>query len=420
MNNLPGQSPSPSPVTAQQIAQNLQDATNPLDFITKNLQQPQPASTVVVPRPEPQVQPISSPLPGQQAAAQPTVLTTPDPEPPPLIQDPPKPEETSENALLAEIKNKGPQDSIRDLRKKANELKTQVEEREAVTAQLQQELEKYKTGEALPDVVKQKEARISELEKYERLHALKLSPEYQRKYVEPLTQLREKALTLAKEYDVEPDILDEALGIESKRELNSYLREHFDDMGALEVRDLIFKIRETDQAAQEAEREPAQSFEKIKEEFQREQAAVENRRINSITTNAQNGWVEALTELRAKGDYPELEMSEATAPIIQGASEEYGKFVTLLGRAGLKDLPAEAAKILAKRFQLSQAASITAQSRNAHYNRAQDVLATAQRHAPMVRPAIGGGTPASVQEPRKPQSPKEAAQVLLDQVLQKR
>src|SRR4029078_8727721 len=118
MSSLPGQNPPSSTVTAEQIAKSLQDASDPLEFINRNLQQiqvQQPPVAINVPRPHPAPQ-----------AAEPTPPIPPVEEPPPLIQEPPK--EPIQNDLLSQVTKKGPEDSIKDLRKKANEYKSQVEE----------------------------------------------------------------------------------------------------------------------------------------------------------------------------------------------------------------------------------------------------------------------------------------------------
>lgn len=400
------------------IEAGLRDGADPLDFIRQNLRANE----------QPQVQPVSAPV------APPTVtkpsfvdkeigLELPHDTPPTqkATETPPAKVEDVPQAEVLEAK--GPEESLKHLRRKTGELSRTLEEKDAETQRLAIELERYKTGEATPDVVETLRSRVGELEHYEQLHNLRMSPDYTSKYVEPIEVLKEKAVSVAAEYEVDPTVLDQAYSIKSKRERNAFLAKHFDDVGALEVRSTLEEIERVSAAAQEAEAEPAKALETLREEQRIHAAGQDKQRIERISSNAKSGWIAALTELRSEGKYPELtltgdaENDKYVHPVINEAAAEFGKIVKELGLNGTKELRGEAAKILAKRYLLSQAAAIAMESRSQHYQRAEEALTSAKREAAFIRPQVGGGTVANhVNTARQPNSPAEAADELLRRI----
>lgn len=329
-------------------------------------------------------------------------------------------------ALIA----KGPKESIKNLRERSKELKKLLDEKEATLSQLQGEVERFRSGDGIPEEIKEQyEGRIKQLEQYERLHALKLSREYQTKFIEPGKKLKAEAEQIAKEYGVQPEIFNKALQIDNKRELNSYLRNYFDDVGALEARDIVQKIKELKTEAARAEQEPGEALSRIQQEVQAREQQEAQARISRIVNTAKTGWQHSLTELTSSGEYPELMIkpndenhNKVVRPIVESAAQEYGKFIKLLGEAGIKDLPEEATKILAKRFQLSQAASVMAASRASHYSRAEELLNETRKRESLTRPPIGASSDGGGrgQIPKGPSSPEEAADLLISKVLGKR
>lgn len=343
-----------------------------------------------------------TPIPGTSIASEPLSDETPEP-------------------------GKTPEQSFKDMRKILKKVNTELEENKTLLTQTKDELEKYRTGEAVPEVIQQKEERIAQLEHYEKIHGLKMSPEYQQKFVEPYNQVMTQAQKLAKDYGVGDDVLQEALTIENKRELNSFLRSHFDDVGALEVRTLLDTARILNGQARDAEIEPQKAMTQLREEFRVQQQASEEKRVTTIKHNAQSGWTSALQELSSSGEYPELtltgdvEHDKIARQVRTEAATEFGKFIKLLGDYGVKDLPPEAAKIVAKRFQLSQASSVMAASRAHHYSRSEELLNQTRRQASMIRPPIGGvADSAPPPAPVRSNSLEQNAENLLNSVLQKK
>ena len=423
---------------ASQIAARFSDGEDPLAFVRNNLQSRdmtpvpppgQPAAATPPPQPN-GAQPIPVPPPSQSAAQQrmadlsfdtqapPTTPQQADPVVPPS-EKPKLPDEVRD--LLSPMQDKqderqqqdaptpedekDPKSSIRNLRRKANELTTQLTEKEQAIEQLKADLEKYKSGEATPDIIQKKDERIKQLEHFEKLHNFKNSAEYQREYVVPYNNLNDKLLAIAKDYQVSNEVLNEALAIDNRRDLNNFLKQHFDDIGAAEVRDIVTKMREVWSASQAAEKVPEESLQDLQSRFAQEERVREEQRINDIMNNSKSGWSNAIADITSKGEYPELVLKDGdeahnaiVRPLVEAAATEFGKLVKILHAHGLKELPAPVANILAKRFALSQAAAVISASRADHYNRSERIVQESRSAASFIHPPIGGnggGTPAT-------------------------
>ena len=442
----------PSNVTANQVASRLQDASDPLAFVRQNLrqspqQQPQPITAAEVPTAQAEAVHVVDPR-VQQAVSEPSfkeaIENTEFPfdvertakEPVRVIQEaneetPEVKEDSSEentNKLLDMVDKKKPtkEDSMREARRKIAELNTTVTQREEAARELEERIKKYETGEALPDIIREKEDRIAALERYEKLHNLRVSPEYQEKYVAPLAALSDKAAQIAVDYQVDPEVLNKAITIENKKEQNEFLRNYFDDVGALEARGVLDEIKKLTIDASIAEQEPQEAFKKLQEEAARANAIREQNRLANMQKTARDGWIEALTEVKAAGNYPELIMTgdpdndKYVKPILEEASKEYGKFIQLMGAKKMAELPPQAAKILAQRFLLAQATSVAMSSRNHHYERSQEILENTKRRQSLVRPAVGASNVSSAPPPSRPKGVEAAADALLAQVMRGR
>lgn len=433
--------PNSSPSSSSPNLHPVQGEQNPVDWIKQGLQKqttslqqavpgfipsqaPQQASPIPVPDPAAPVPPVAPPAtPTNEAqafvdslvadanAAAPASAPAVDPEDAPVEGEDPK----------------SPEQSLKGMRKIIRKVNTELESEREARLRAEAEVEKFKTGEAIPEVLKEKDQRIEELSHYEKLHGLKLSPEYQQKFVEPYNNTIARAAQLAKDYGVDDEVIQEALHIENKRELNSFLRSHFDEVGTLEVRNLVDAARNISQQAQAAEQKPQDSMVKLRGEFQVQQREREEKRVTTIQDNAKNGWRESVKELASSGEYPELtrngdpEHDRIVNEVTTAAAAEFGKMVTLLGQGGVRDLPADAAKIMAKRYLMSQAAGIMSKSRAHHHSRSEELLSQSRRTAGMIRPQIGGVADASP-APAAPAAARveDKAEALLNSVLRKR
>jgi hypothetical protein len=428
-------------VTAAEIAANLKNGESPLDFINKNLrtaQNPLPASAE-----DAQINQIITDVKTSQQLApdvvQPTVsepekVLTPSPDAvQPATPAVETPTTTEENILptddmpdlLAEMVGKdGKLKSLAHLRKKAVTLEKAVKEKDEVITTLSQERDTFKQQiEEIP-VLKE---RLKKTEYYEKLYDLEGTPEYKEKFLLPKAEKLEKLHALGKQYELPPEILNKATKLTNKRERNQFLVDHFDELGAIEAKELIEDIQTIEANEITARQEPARTLEELRNETEVREAAQITKRITKIGESAHSGWTEALTELTQDALYPELtiredapEHNQYSRQILDNASSEYGKFVNLITSLGVKELPKEAAKIIAKRFQLSEAALVMAKSREHHYTESKNLLAAVARRNNYNSFPVAGGIAHSNSVPQieatKPKNPGEAAKMLLNSI----
>lgn len=427
--------------TAKEIMSAMKAADSPLDFITKNLgsavatpqQQALPAETikkveeiraVEAPKQDVKVEEPKVNEPKIPAAIEPKPTTNaaaPDTQPAQSVQ----PEPVDEDALLQTDKDI----NFKNLRTKIKEttsvLKTKEKELEEVT----NKLHKYETGEEIPEPLKQKEARIQELEKYERLHALKLSPAYREAFIKPIEVAKSKLAEIAADYEIPNEVISKAIGFTNRRDLNQFLSEHFDEVGASEVKQAINSIQEIQTKAQEAEKEPAQALAAIEEDFKNVQAQRRAQANNKIVATTKDAWADSLYKIRQEGRVKELISKENdpeynktfVEPVLQACSTEYARIVKGLADNGLNDLPSDLAFALARMTQLAHSTVVANEARDRAEREAAELRSSAERTTKYSRPTVGafngtGATPASP----TPTTPKEAGQMILDKVMSRR
>ena len=380
------------------------------------------------PRPEPATEPAAATVVDQPAQeltqsfsndSFPIDLDEPEPEPELESDDNEEPEEgkfDAQSLLDNTLKKSSKKESMKDLRKLAQ---THKEEKDALQQEYQtaqEELDKYRKGEVLPDTIKQ---RMDELESKVNVFDFKNSPEYRRKIIEPIEGLKTRARALAAEYEIDASVFDEAISIDNRKERNSFLQNHFDDLGALEAHEIINNLKDLDKKAIDAEKEPLAQLEAMRGELHREETLNQEDRIKSIITSAKPGWSAALSEVREKETYPELSLiandeqhNQVVRQILEEARTEFTKTLQVMAASGVKELPAEVSKALAKRFVLSQASAVIAASRAQYFQKNQEMINNSKSMKKYNRPPVGSST-AGVktvdQATKEPMTPNKAA-----------
>jgi len=341
-----------------------------------------------------------------------------------------------EEGELAELTNPGPE-HFKRLRTSHSELKKTAADLKKERDELSAKLNKYDTGEIVPEVLKQKDEEITRLSKYEKLVNLKASKEYQEKFVTPIQATTAKLKEMFAEYGVPPEELDNAvnraINTGNMVDLNRFLQEHFgnDQLGAIEAKTLVLKTKEIQQQAAEAEKEPAQMLESLQKESEAVLQVKEQNRKNKIVTSAKSSWVESLEEIREEGKLVELIHKEDDPEfnkfypdvLIPEAAKEYGKLVTELGRLGAEDLPKPLAKALAKMVLMSYCSGVSADTRNRAIEGFDELSKNLPRQHTMMRPPIGGGVPRGANGnpmPAKIATPEQEARNILNGVLAKK
>lgn len=411
----------------------IQGAGSPMDFIRKNLEaknlQPSPdqrmqqISDVEAAKPPtppvtdsngqhsqplaPFTERVKSLLPQQPSEPAPAPAT-----PEPNISDlsffsddqtkqpeeqPETPEEETDD-LEEDIKNPAAE-NFKKVRTKLKETQKQARELQERLEQTDQELTRYKSGEAFPDQLQEKNNRIAQLEVYEKIHSLKTSPAYQEKFVQPAANIKTKLKEIAADYQIPPAVIEKALNTENRADLNRFISQHFDDVGGLEVKNLVTQLKEIESGAKEAEKEPEQALQRLEIDYRHAQEQRIAKRHSLFNEVGKGAFEKALIKAKEEGVAHELILKENdpehnkkyVEPVQTKAAQEYGKLVVALAQHGLENLPDDLAYGLARMVQLAVASGIAIQTRAAAEKHAQDIQASSRRSQGIYRPNIGGG-----------------------------
>lgn len=346
------------------------------------------------------------------------------PKVPPPEMPPQVPEEIEDSSIPAA-------ENFKRLRHSLKEKEKSISELTSAHKTATEELEKYKKGEILPPVVKEKDEEIKRLSRFERLVNLKTSPEYHEKYIAPLAQKTEQLKTIFKDYGIPDPLVARALAFESRVDLNTFLSEHFDSEGAREVKDIILSTKALTTDAKAAEAEPAQELQKLQEQNRITKLAEDSDRRGNIAASARSGWLDALSEIRNEKKALELIRRENDPkfnetfvdPILKSASEDFSQAISEATNNGVTTISKNYAKAIAKAFMLSHAAALAMETRNRAVDDITTFHNTAERTNRMLRPPIGGGvTNGHIPPPTldSKTSLKEDTQALLQKVLSER
>lgn len=315
-------------------------------------------------------------------------------------------------------------ENFKKLRETFKETKKAKKELEAKAREYEEKLKTY----VPPEVLQEKEAKIQELSRWEKLHNLKSSKEYQEKYIKPLNAETQKFKDLLKDYGVPEDSLDSvakrAVLFNNRAELNNFLADTFgDQLGASEARGLIDNIRRHEGEARAAEQEPQKVLETLQESQAKLSQQREAARREQIVNTARSAWEETMAAIIKEGEVKELipraddpEFNETFAFKLQKqAAAEYGKVITEMAKEGTTPTK-ELAKALAKMTALSQVAGVSIVTRNRAMERADEVTRNAERDAGLYRPNVGGGVASRAPADQGPSQPLDPEKSLMSEI----
>lgn len=410
-NNQPPVIPASPVVSPQEIRHAVGE-----DPFTKIMEATQPVTVVERPQPIVPAQTANAPLvtPGAQTSAQSNIT----------------PEQATE-LVKESLSGAKPseEENLKALRKTNKEILKEKEQKEQELVAARERLQKFEAGEEIAEPVKQREAKLKEevekLKPYEQLHALKMSDEYEEKFVKPLDEIGNRAIKLAEDYEVDPQVITQASRIENKRERNAFLKKHLDDVGVFEMTALIDQASVLKAEQRNAEAAPAQTLETLQANKAEARRQEEERRVSSLNRNAKTGMERALEKIKTT-EYPEFQFTgdekqdEYARGILDAATKSFSDTVKLLAAQGIKELPEEAAELLAETFLYGHAGTVAMASRNDHYRRAEEIKENARRESNGIRPQIGRGSPFSggsaEPAPRGPRTGEQMAEDLLRSV----
>lgn len=406
--------PAQQPLSSQQVtvpAGSFKEAATPLDFIKAN------RKSLADFDPQVLSESAKAELEKQRAAPVEPVASDPKVETPPISEPP------VEDADPISV-----QTSFKNLRETIKENKKTIEAKENELKEKIAELEKYRTGVIMPDVLQEKENKIQELSQYQKIHAFKTAPEYADKYVKPLTKAENSLKAIFKDYNLPEEKVSELLEKTNLADINHFISDHFDRTGGNQVSDILDSVRGLKAAAREAEKEPLKALESLQEEHRKINEIRKGELRSKISDTAKNAWIDTLTSIKQENRVPELILKEGdeahnehVRPIIAQAATEYGKMIATLVEHGLETLPKELATAFGKAALYSLVSGVSVESRNRAIAEAEELRKNTQRDTKYERPPIGGsfgspgGAPAS-----KPATIEQRVDGLLNTVLSKR
>lgn len=366
--------------------------------------------------PQPVPQPVKAPE-QKPIVEVPTFTEEPveDEQPSTPAQDAAQPDEDSDLPDTPAAENfKKLRTAIKTERQLKKELETKLQE-------ASERLTKYESGEVVPDVIREKDMRIQQLEPYEKIVNLKMSREYQESFVKPAIQLREKLEQLGADYALPKEVMHRAVELTNRKDLNTFLARHFDDVGALEVKQVIDQLHTLGEKAIEAEKEPETALQGLRSQFLEQEENHRRERATVFETVAKDAWGAALEKTKSEGVYKELILhptdtefnKKVVEPIQHRAAIQYSALIKELNANGLKTLPQSLAVGLARMVQLSIGGALSLEAKVAAEQERNAMKSNIQRTSGYIRPTIGGqnGSTHSARagQSQTPKSPQEAA-----------
>lgn len=316
------------------------------------------------------------------------------------------PLKTQERELKPPRKTKD--QNIRELR---NSLKT---EKERLTAFEQENIElkqQIKGIEELHTQVRQRDERIAELEKYEQMFALYQTPEYKKAYVDSIQTLRGQAETLAKEYGVDVSVVEQAVKITNRKELNRLLQQHFgDDIGVSDIRPIITEIQSIQAEREKADANPKQAREELLALVSEHEQTVQQQTQEAMKGTVNGAW-QATLSMYASPDRGLKPLQQVTGndehnrrrdALLNNASRSYGQIVGALVKHGLRKLPGDLAKSLAAHVQLAGVSAALLQENEALSAEAVELRKQLRSMNSYSRPLTNGRSAGHVVDPQKP------------------
>lgn len=405
------------------------DGERPKDFVnrllTQGSQPPPPNPTVesviadvktqqelqpVKKEPEPIIDLVSKKEPTQQTESQQQPQL-----PPELLDDDVEPQ----GSLSANYKL---------LRTHHKETKQNLNKAIEEKAKLEEELEKYKTGTIVPEVLQAKENEIARLTTYERLFNVKGTKAYKEQVVEPLKKKDQELKQLFKDYEIPESEIPKFMSLNNRADKNRFLSEHFDARGADQVDHLLSETRNIREKASQLESGSSTAI----QELEAQQAEIEKtrdvHRKSTIVANAKDSWVRALMKIRSENQIKELIPKpndpafneKIVTPILTAASTEYGKFVTHLANSGIQELTPEMAEYAARMSLLAHASAVATVTRDAALAHAGEMETATRVNNGYLRPQIGGGRPSMQSQAPAKQTFEQGVDQVLGNILSKR
>lgn len=296
-----------------------------------------------------------------------------------------------------------PADSIKNLRRIVNDHKDLLRSRDEELEQVRQELSKYQTGEAVPDVIQELNQKLDEAEKYRKIVDLKSSREYQSSFVKPMREMYSSLMEYAKEYGLDQQTVNQLVNTENSAQINQILSRKVDPIGGIEVKKLVMDMHALKRKANEAEADPANSLERLVTEAANAREDAHRVSTDNLISASKQAWTDVSARIHSDGVFVEMitrdddpDFNEKWAkPLQKHASTEYGKMIKMLAEHGLTNPPKELLQTLSWYAQLAAVAPTLAKTRNELLAEIDNREKSVKRNSQFIRPKLGGGAHAA-------------------------
>lgn len=275
-------------------------------------------------------------------------------------------EETSEPLVdPLEEKRKNKENNMKALRTALKTSRDRVSELEAQMEAKNKELEKLAQIDELKTQLQERDERLKKLQSYEDVVSLYGTEGFKEKFYDSVDELRNQAVSIASDYGVPAEVLDTAFRITNQRQLNDYLSQYFDTFAVQDIRGFIKDAQQIVADRQRAEAEPAKARELLLTTVAKKREAERVQSRENLKAAGTSAWADMVATYgnhesgvallqEKQGNKTHNAVREG---ILQGASKEFGKMLAVLADNGLKELPHDAARALAARYQLGESAA---------------------------------------------------------------
>lgn len=269
----------------------------------------------------------------------------------------------NENPLAGARSTK--EENFRNLRNALKASNNRVSELETELAAREEELKKLDSVSELETQLAEANAKLEKLQKYEDIMGLYGTEGFKEEYYDKVDNIKKDIMSLANDYGVGEDVINQAIQITNQRQLNEFLGQYFDVYSVQDIRKSVKEIQGILNAREEAENNPVKTREYLLTNFAKKKDAMDKQSRENIKLASMSAWTEMSETYSNPASGVDIlqekkgnkEHNDTRLGILNNSSQEFGKLVAVLTDNGLRSLPSNVARALASRFQLGETAA---------------------------------------------------------------
>ena len=269
----------------------------------------------------------------------------------------------NENPLAGARSTK--EENFRNLRNALKASNNRVSELETEIAAKEEELKKLESVSELEAQLAEANAKLEKLQKYEDIIGLYGTEGFKEEYYDKVDNIKKDIMSLANDYGVGEEVINQSIGITNQRQLNEFLGQYFDVYSVQDIRKSVKEIQGILNAREEAENNPVKTREYLLTNFAKKKDAMDKQSRENIKLASMSAWTEMSETYSNPASGVDIlqekkgnkEHNETRLGILNNSSQEFGKLVAVLTDNGLRSLPSNVARALASRFQLGETAA---------------------------------------------------------------